>query len=508
MGCCDRRYTDDAHYVGGMLARANFQWGVLFKAVMAGPPDPDIVGPAWRDMWMQRLEATPPILTTWTQHQREDAYWRRASLHVDYDAIETPAYFVSGWSDTYSHPVLRLLDKLKAPAKALIGPWGHTYPYTAQPLGLDWAKEEARWWRHWLMGEATGIMDEPPLRAFMPYQTVREAGADPIAGRWVAAQSWPPRRVPNRLFVNAAGLGDKPAAGVDIRVRDRGVVGTAKPEWLDRLPIAQAHDDRLSTPFDTGPLEAPLEILGAPSLRLRVSADKPVAAVAARLCEVRPNGQSWLVTWGALNLTHRDSHISPQPLDPGKSYDITIELRAIAHRFNAGSRIRLSLSTGLWPMLWPSPEQAELAIAPGASFIDLPVRPQETVPAPFPIPEITSAAESPAGYEPVSPGADGRIVLTNHQPRFAYPVAGAGTELSSEREETCEITASDFSTSHWRQRVRSGWKRGDWVCEVQASYDLFCRDGAFYLGEKLVAFENDKQVFYRASDATIPRDLA
>ncbi|MGH7293019.1 MAG: CocE/NonD family hydrolase, partial [Myxococcota bacterium] len=70
MACCDRRYTDDAHYVGGLLAHANFQWGVLFKVVMAGPPDPDIVGPVWRDMWMQRLEATPPILATWTQHQR------------------------------------------------------------------------------------------------------------------------------------------------------------------------------------------------------------------------------------------------------------------------------------------------------------------------------------------------------------------------------------------------------------------------------------------------------
>ena len=80
---------------------------------------------------------------------------------------------------------------LKAPAKALVGPWGHTYPYTAQPLGLDWAKEEVRWWRHWLSGEATGIMDEPPLRAFMPYQTAREAGASPIPGRWIAAMKPP-----------------------------------------------------------------------------------------------------------------------------------------------------------------------------------------------------------------------------------------------------------------------------------------------------------------------------
>ena len=59
--------------------------------------------------------------------------------------------------------------------KGLVGPWGHTYPYTAAPQGLAWAHEELRWWAHWLNGEATGIMDEPMLRAFMPYATAAEA---------------------------------------------------------------------------------------------------------------------------------------------------------------------------------------------------------------------------------------------------------------------------------------------------------------------------------------------
>lgn len=152
MGCCDTRYTDDAHYIGGALAHANFQWGVLFKAVMAGPPDPAIVGDAWRNMWKQRLEATPPILTTWTQRQREDAYWRRGSVSTNYADINIPALLASGWNDTYSEPVLRLLANLTSPAKAIIGPWGHTYPNLARPIGLAWVREEVRWWRHWLIG--------------------------------------------------------------------------------------------------------------------------------------------------------------------------------------------------------------------------------------------------------------------------------------------------------------------------------------------------------------------
>ncbi len=108
MCACDRRYTDDAHYVGGGLGRTNFQWGVLFKKVMAGPPDPSVAGDNWRDLWRQRLEATPPVLATWLRHQREDAYWKRGSVFEKPSDIDIPTYLVSGWSDTYAVSMLRL----------------------------------------------------------------------------------------------------------------------------------------------------------------------------------------------------------------------------------------------------------------------------------------------------------------------------------------------------------------------------------------------------------------
>ena len=48
--------------------------------------------------------------------------------------------------------------------------------------------------------------------------------------------------------------------------------------------------------------------------RVCVAADQPVAKLALRLCEVTPEGKSWLVTYGLLNLTHRESHEQPAPL--------------------------------------------------------------------------------------------------------------------------------------------------------------------------------------------------
>src|ERR1700691_1600100 len=175
MCCTDTRYTDDAHYIGGALGLTDLQWGVQFKAVMAMPPDPAIVGEGWREQWRQRLDAAPPILQRWLSHQTNDAYWRRGSVSADYRRIKCPVYIVDGWVDTYVNTVTRLLTQLSVPRKALIGPWAHNYPESASPgPSLKWSYEEVRWWKQWLAGVDTGIIDEPMLRAYMPYRTSSE----------------------------------------------------------------------------------------------------------------------------------------------------------------------------------------------------------------------------------------------------------------------------------------------------------------------------------------------
>ena len=82
--------------------------------------------------------------------------------------------------------------------------------------------------------------------------------------------------------------------------------------------------------------------------------------IAARLEDVAPDGSSTLVTYGLLNLTHRDGHEHPQALVPGRMYRVEIALNDIAQAFPAGHRIRLALATSHWPIAWPSPEMATL----------------------------------------------------------------------------------------------------------------------------------------------------
>jgi len=63
------------------------------------------------------------------------------------------------------------------------------------------------------------------------------------------------------------------------------------------LPQEQTPDDRKSLCFDSEPLKAELEILGRPVARIRAASDQPVPKIALRLCELKPDGTSWLVTY-------------------------------------------------------------------------------------------------------------------------------------------------------------------------------------------------------------------
>jgi putative CocE/NonD family hydrolase len=522
MCCTDTRYTDDAHYIGGALGLTNLQWGATFKGVMVMPPDPAIVGERWREMWLQRLNATPNILEKWVSHQRNDAFWQRASVSKHYAGIKCPIYIVDGWVDTYVNTVPRVLMHVKSPRKALIGPWGHSYPQWGSPgPTLDWIYEEVRWWQHWLAGVPTGIMDEPMVRAYMPYRTTSESYPAATPGRWVAEKSWPPRITPQTWVLERGRLSPSQSASRSATAQDNAVyvadkvVGLQKPEWLpfppEGIPREQSSDDKNSLVFDTAPLAADLEILGNPVARIRIASDRPVAKLALRLCEVTPEGKSWLVTFGLLNLTHRDSHEYPAALIPGKFYDVKIDLSLIAHRFKSGNRIRLSASESLWPLVWPSPETVTLTLAHGASSLELPVRPIAADPN-FPIP-VNSADPPKMGpqfgaLKEAQADADGWYDLHQDPPISSYTVSDTGTTIvgGTSLKERLRIRIGDNNSCIWEGERISGLERDDWDCTVHVSFKLTSTPDSFLVEESVRALDGDDVIFEKEGKSPIKRD--
>lgn len=111
-----------------------------------------------------------------------------------------------------------------------------------------------------------------------------------------------------------------------------------------------------------------------------MSSTAPVAYVVVRLTDVAPDGTSSHVTTGILNLTHRDGHDQPKPLAPNEVYEVHVQMKAAGYRFLPGQRIRLSIASQYWPVIFPSPYPADNFIHRGAatpSRLILPVVPMD-----------------------------------------------------------------------------------------------------------------------------------
>ena len=129
------------------------------------------------------------------------------------------------------------------------------------------------------------------------------------------------------------------------------------------LPDVQTRDDADALSFTTDPLPEDLAVFGQAVVRIRLASDKPDTFVFVRLTEVAEDGESYLVTRGNLNLTHRlghDEEVAAVPV--GELLDYEIPLKHIAQQVPAGRRLRVSLSTSYWPWIWPSPERATITV--------------------------------------------------------------------------------------------------------------------------------------------------
>ena len=98
---------------------------------------------------------------------------------------------------------------------------------------------------------------------------------------------------------------------------------TLRPEG--DLPGHQRTDDAGSLTFRTGVLDAAVDIVGRPRVRLRLSIDAPSGNIAVRLVDVHPEGVCHRVSLATLNLAHRNSNSESQNRQPGRFEDIELQ---------------------------------------------------------------------------------------------------------------------------------------------------------------------------------------
>jgi hypothetical protein len=202
--------------------------------------------------------------------------------------------------------------------------------------------------------------------------------------------------------------------------------------------------------YTSAPLDEALDVLGVAVAILHVASTQPVAHLVVRLGDVAPDGPVEQVSEGILNLTHRDSHSRPTPLEPGRTYEVRVALRAAGYRFPAGHRVQLSIASAHWPVIWPSPGAAELSIHLGPempSRLELPLAPtgaevREPPPfreAPPTLVSIGSESTEPALWETLDDPVAGTLSIRTHEGETSTLADGASTLYVGE---TLEMTAS------------------------------------------------------------------
>ena len=521
----DDRYTDDAHYSGGCIIQDMFVWGSVHTINGMRPPDPEIVGDRWREMWLNRLNNLDFYVGNWVKHQHRDEFWQHGSVRDNYDDLECAVYAVGGWVDSYSSAIPRMLEGLSCPRKGLIGPWGHQYPHQGNPgPAIDWLTESLRWWDYWLKDIDTGIMDEPMYRVWMQDEAAVR-GARSIEGRWVAEDSWPSSRIKTEtLFLNTSGIGSKSDAEEPLSVNSQETVGVTGPHWCPfnmdtELPTDQRLDDGRSITFDSRPLQEDFEFLGAPVVHLDLAVNKPVAFISVRLNEVEPTGVSNRVTYHVLNLTHRNSHEHPEPMEPGRRYAVRVQLHDCAHRFKTGNRIRVSVSTNHWPLIWPAPEPVELTIFAGKSRLELPIRPPrnsdqelQTFGPPF-VPETSPRTVIQRGSRnegnKIMERDVARQTLTTRSDGGGdrYRIEDIGTEVYGAWTEESEIAEYDPTSATLTHHRMQGYKRGDWDVRLEGTLSVSLTSSEFLVTGDIKAFEHDTEVFAKTWNEKIARML-
>jgi uncharacterized protein len=519
----DDRYADDVHYMGGsVLGFYMSVWASVMLTYNARPPDPATVGERWREMWMQRLEATPFLAERWLSHQRRDEYWRQGSVCDDPSAIECAVYAVGGWSDGYTDAIFRMLESLSCPRRALIGPWEHLWPEEGYPgPAIGFLQECLRWWDHWLKGVDTGMMEEPVLRFWMQDSTAPARGYDQRPGRWAAEQQWPsPRIQPHRVCLTDGGLAADGPPGARSH-RSPLTVGVDAGSWLPYgnpadLPGDQRFEDAASLTFDGDVLDEGFEILGRPAVRLRLSCDRPRAFLAVRLCEVRPDGSSVMITRGILNLCHRSSHEHPEDVPTGETFDVTIRLKAIAQGVAGGSRLRVAISTSYWPWIWPSPETPTITVHTGAeSWLELPVRPPRGEDATLPAFGQPETAE-PLAVQWLRERVPYVTVAHDHvsglvEYRMSRALSGAkrlpdGLEYHDRDPIRFSIVENDPLSARVECDRTLEIRRGAWRTRIEVRSEMTADADAFTVSEMLDVFEGTVRCFALHRSARVPRD--
>lgn len=298
-----------------------------------------------------------PFFEEWLRHPAsDDPYWEPRRARPDIKAAP-PVSLLGGWYDVVIDQTLDSYQRLREagrPVRLVVGSWNHTSGFSRDMPVV--AGEALAWFRKYLSvsgGQQRGAVQpagrpgEEPEADRGAESSVRvhvtETGGP---GAWRDFADWPPPGAETRcLHARADGtLSSGPGEGTTAFRYDPAdptpAVGGQRMDSTGHGPRRnndlEARDDVLT--FTGPPLDAPLDVIGPVSIRLRARGSGGYFDLFTRLCDVDARGTSWNVCDGILRIAD------------GAGWAVrAVPMSSTAHRFAAGHRIRLQISGGAHP---------------------------------------------------------------------------------------------------------------------------------------------------------------
>lgn len=274
-----------------------------------------------------------PWWESWLEHpEADDPFWTSLNIGRALDTTEIPVLLIGGWQDLFLEQTINQYERLHergVDVGLTVGPWTHTHLMTkAAPTAI---RESLDWLGAHLGGARSSRRQ--PVRIF-------------VNGRgWAELPEWPPAMPEVVRYLQPGGrLGDavppetaSPSSFTYNPTHPTPTIGgrLLSPEagYRKDTKLAQ-RPDVLSFTGDRLPTD--LYVVGTPVVELSHTCDNPHNDLFVRLSEVDAKGRSRNVSDGYVGAA----------TDSGT---VRIELDAVAHRFRAGSRIRVLVAGGSHP---------------------------------------------------------------------------------------------------------------------------------------------------------------
>jgi putative CocE/NonD family hydrolase len=324
------------------LPRALSRLPKLFTQLPLGGLDVRATGAEVK--WFREAMATP---------LREDVFWAARDYAEGVAQVDTPVQLVGGWYDILLPWMLEDFAALQAAGREtqlIVGAWAHISP----GLVAAGMREALGWLRAHLLDDHRLVRPDA-VRVQITGETTGEDG-------WRSLESWPPPDTGERpLWIGAGGrlLDTEPADDGDGYRYDPadptpslgGPLLLARHPVVDNAPL-EARADVLT--YTTAPLASAVEAIGVARAELYVRCSAPYFDVFARVCDVDGHGVS-------RNVCDALARVSPELFEQAAdgSWRIAFDLWPMGHRFAAGHRIRLQVSSGAHPRYARNPGTGE-----------------------------------------------------------------------------------------------------------------------------------------------------